>query len=102
MPKVNGLHSSIYFIDHACPEKRSRDDSSKSNPHEAEYLVKLCEYLVKQKYEAKSITVLSMYLGQLCEIRALLHKSNLKEVKVSTVDNYQGEKINSKCSEAHP
>lgn len=92
-PFVNGVEKNIYFIDHKNMEKKNKDDgTSKTNEFEAEYLANFCNYLVKQHYSETKITILSMYLGQLVEIRSLLRKKfKLDKVKVSTVDNYQGE-----------
>ena len=90
-PAVRGLKTNFFFIDHNQPEKLIKGESSKTNPYEALYLAKLCQYLVKQGYEESRITILSMYLGQLIEIRSWVKDKMKLKVKISTVDNYQGE-----------
>ncbi|CAF0906280.1 unnamed protein product [Brachionus calyciflorus] len=90
-PNIRGLTKNIYFIGHSEMEKRLSDNTTKINYFEAQYLAKLCSYLVKQDYDQSKITVLTMYLGQMMEIRKLLRSTGLNGVKVSTVDNYQGE-----------
>ena len=37
------------------------------------------------------ITVLTMYLGQMAEIKKKLKENKMEQIKVTTVDNYQGE-----------
>jgi superfamily I DNA and/or RNA helicase len=97
---VDGINKNIYFINHEFLENTtndirnpiSEDGHSKTNLHEALFLVKFCDYIVKQNQFVQSeITILSMYLGQLMLIRSELRKMKLDSVKVSTVDNYQGE-----------
>jgi len=68
------------------------ENSSKMNPFEAFYLAKFAEYLIKQKqFAPEQITILSMYLGQMGEIKKNLKSIKLAGVKCTTVDNYQGE-----------
>lgn len=98
---TRGLLKSLFFIAHNQPEDdannankktNSSSSSSKSNKFEAKYLAKFCEYLIKQKeFKKHEITVLSMYLGQMVEIKNRLKKLKLENIKVTTVDNYQGE-----------
>lgn len=89
---IIGLDKSIFFMNHSNQEKRLDDGTAKINQFEAEFLVKLSEYLVKQKYEPSQITIMSMYLGQMTEIRKHLSGfAHLNGIIVTTVDNYQGE-----------
>lgn len=89
---VIGLKKDIFFINHNAPENKIQDSTTKINTYEAEYLAKLTQYLVKQKqFNETQITILSMYLGQMGEIKKLLKKLQLLKVKCTTVDNYQGE-----------
>ena len=90
-PCITGLKKNMFFIDHNRPETRVDDTQSKSNIFEAQYLAQLCLYLTKQKYKPSQITVLTMYLGQLIEMRHCLNRMQLSGIKISTVDNYQGE-----------
>jgi hypothetical protein len=69
-PAVRGIFHNIYFLNHKHKEVGEDDDSSsKINMFEANFIVKLVGYLVMQKYSPGEITVLSMYLGQVQEIR---------------------------------
>ena len=90
---VKGLTSDFYIITHNELEEEKEGMRSKLNDYEAQYLVKLCEYLIKQGYKNSQITILTFYLGQVITIMSYLKKSSLKDlnIKVSSVDNYQGE-----------
>lgn len=88
---IRGLDKNIFFINHSKLETKISESLSKSNQYEAIYLTKLCQYLIKQNYMPNQITVLTMYLGQTGELRNLLRNQNLTDIKVSTVDNFQGE-----------
>lgn len=91
---VVGLKNNIFFINHSMPEDRPRGAAytSKVNKFETRYLVNLTKYLIKQRqFKPEQITILSMYLGQMSEIRELLQSSMIMNVKCTTVDNYQGE-----------
>jgi hypothetical protein len=91
-PKIiRGLKNTVYFIKHDIMEKAPIEDTSKSNLFEADYLAALADYLHKNKYEQNRISILTMYLGQMGEIKSRLMKKDLSDVKVCTVDNYQGE-----------
>lgn len=96
-PDVRGMTKNMYFVTHLSPEKYKKEDlfneTSKSNKFEAELLINLCEYLIQQGNAPEDITILTMYQGQ----RKLLHdirlqrNSVMKTVKISVVDNFQGE-----------
>ena len=88
---IIGLKKNLFFLSHSKPENGQLDSQSKMNMFEVNYIAKLCSYLVKQGYEQAHITVLSMYLGQMMQVRCLLKQFKLTNIKVSTVDNYQGE-----------
>ena len=89
---VKGVGSDIFFIDHTNPEKTNDDkDRSHSNLHEADYLVALCKYLLKQGYLPSEITVLTMYRGQLLELKKRMRKQDYNGVRVAAVDDFQGE-----------
>ena len=88
---INGLKNNIFFLSHKYPENGQVDSQSKINMFEVHFISNLCSYIVKQGYEQSNITVLSMYLGQMMQLRSLLRRMNLPQVKISTVDNYQGE-----------
>ena len=90
-PDVRGVSTNLFFINHHFEEKEDENLVSHSNPHEAAYLVSLCKYFLQQCYEPHQITVLVTYSGQLLAIRKLMPKVVFEGVRVSTVDNFQGE-----------
>ncbi|XP_057672851.1 NFX1-type zinc finger-containing protein 1 [Diorhabda carinulata] len=92
-PEVRGMKKSLFFIHHKNPEKEF-GDASKFNRFEAEYLVKLANYLLKTGYKSEEITILAAYAGQVVTINqeaAKIKNKDLKKVDVTTVDNFQGE-----------
>jgi hypothetical protein len=86
---VKGVGSDVFFIDHSKAEKDK--ETSHSNEHEADFLVALCKYLLKQGYEPHQITVLTMYRGQLMELKKRMKRQDYSGVRVAAVDDYQGE-----------
>ena len=91
---VKGMESDMYFITHNKLEGENEALRSKQNDYEAKYLTKLCSYLVKQGYNSNQITILTFYVGQVLLIKKYLRNtrnSKLSEIRVSSVDNYQGE-----------
>ena len=86
---VKGVGSDVFFIDHSKPEKVK--EKSHSNEHEAEFIVALCKYLLKQGYQPSQITVLTMYRGQLLELRKKMKRQDYYGVRVAAVDDFQGE-----------
>lgn len=89
-PHVKGVSKDVVFISHDQPEQQGAQ-KSKSNLHEAEYIVQLCKYLLMQGYEPSQITVLTGYSGQLSEMKKMMPKSVFEGVRATTVDNFQGE-----------
>ena len=90
---MKGFLSDFYIITHNKLEEEKEGLRSKYNEYEAIYIVKLCEYIIKQGYKSNQITILTFYVGQVMTIMSYLKKSFLKDknIKVSSVDNYQGE-----------
>ena len=90
---MKGFASDFYIITHNKLEEEKEGLRSKFNDYEAIYIVKLCEYIINQGYESNQITILTFYVGQIMTIMSYLKKSSLKDknIKVSSVDNYQGE-----------
>lgn len=90
-PPVNGVKSSLYFIDHSESEEPF-GDSSKQNPHEAKFLVRLAEHLLKNRCKAMDITILVAYLGQYYAIKEEAKNRQLNDkIRCAVLDNYQGE-----------
>ena len=90
-PDVRGVSTNLFFIQHEFPEREDENLMSHSNSHEAEYLVQLCLYLLRQNYTPEQITILVTYSGQLLAMRRLMPKKDFAGVKIKTVDNFQGE-----------
>ena len=89
-PKIKGVSNNLFFIQHDNHERGS-DDLSHSNDHEAKYLVALCKYLLQQGYNPSQITILVTYTGQLLVMKNNMPKITFEGIRVSTVDNFQGE-----------
>ncbi|KAL4426727.1 hypothetical protein ABPG74_006099 [Tetrahymena malaccensis] len=91
--KVRGLPSNIMFFMHSYNELQLNYTTTKKNEQEANLAVGLAKYILKQRqYTSDQITILSMYLGQALMIKKLLNNNeDLKNIRVSTIDNYQGE-----------
>jgi hypothetical protein len=88
---ILGISKNIFFIDHQWPEESDDELKSHSNEHEAEYIVALCQYLLRQGYDNSRITVLTTYTGQLLKLKRLMPKARFQGVRLCTVDNFQGE-----------
>jgi hypothetical protein len=91
---IRGVIKNLFFIDHDVRESVHDNVHSKVNQHEAEFLVELCFYLLRQGYKSSQITILTTYTGQMFVTRDLI-KSRKDEFEddlpqVSSVDNFQG------------
>ncbi|XP_065342665.1 NFX1-type zinc finger-containing protein 1-like [Cloeon dipterum] len=94
LPELRSLTKRLFFVTHSKPEKRERESTSKTNPHEAKYLIALCDHLLRQGYTPDQITLLTMYNGQMCLMKEIIRNKSgdkLKSVKVTVVDDFQGE-----------
>ncbi|EDO30690.1 predicted protein, partial [Nematostella vectensis] len=88
---IKGVSTNIFFIDHQEREEFIEEGRSRSNIHEAKFVAALCRYLILQGYERSKITVLTMYTGQLLQLKKEMPKDFFNGVRVSAVDNFQGE-----------
>lgn len=88
---LQGLNTSVFFVEHTRREEEIKDGKSHQNKHEAMFVVALCRYLLLQDYEPDQITILTTYTGQLHCLRKLMPADQFKGVKVHVVDKYQGE-----------
>ena len=88
---VKGVDSNIFFIQHSEVEDEEDDTKSRSNEHEADFLVGLCRYFLQQGYTRSQITVLTTYTGQMRNLRRRMDRDTFDGIRVSVVDNYQGE-----------
>ncbi|KAB7497578.1 NFX1-type zinc finger-containing protein 1 [Armadillidium nasatum] len=97
-PEVRGVKENLFFIDHDIFEPQPLDDlESFENPHEAEFLMGLCRHFMFQGYSSSDVTIITPYLGQFRYVKQLQKKPEFhmcKEVRVSILDNYQGEESN--------
>ncbi|XP_013381835.1 NFX1-type zinc finger-containing protein 1-like [Lingula anatina] len=88
---IRGVSKNMFFINHSYPEVKDGENRSRSNKHEAKFMVALCKYLLLQGYGASQITILTTYTGQLLQFKKIMPKTTFQGVRVSSVDNFQGE-----------
>ncbi|KAJ9450599.1 Helicase required for RNAi-mediated heterochromatin assembly 1 [Diplonema papillatum] len=89
---IDGLTHPVFFLEHTKPE--TKDDGSPFNAFEAEFSVRLANYLIKQGYTAKDICILTAYKGQLMAVKERARsKFDTADIKIVCVDNYQGEEV---------
>ncbi|KAH9507649.1 NFX1-type zinc finger-containing protein 1 [Bulinus truncatus] len=90
---VKGVNSNVFFLQHSFEESEVNDSTSKSNIHEAKFVVALCKYFLQHGYQGRQITILSAYSGQVTCIRNEMEpdKDTYSFVRVTSIDNYQGE-----------
>jgi hypothetical protein len=94
-PSIIGVQKNLFFIKHNHPEETIVEGNSKQNKFEAEYILALADFLVKQGYEKSKITILVMYLGQRALISRMM-KTNpynkiLNGIRINVTDSFQGE-----------
>lgn len=75
-PDTRGFTHNLWFLDHDQPENTG--ELSRKNSFEAELLVELVSYAIKQGYGLDEITILTPYLGQLVLIRSILQAKNFR------------------------
>lgn len=90
-PNVKGVSNNVFFLHHTNLEVKNEDSMSKSNPFEFQFLTKFCNYLLLQGYKSEQITVLSAYSAQIHLLRKEFRKMDMAEVRITSIDNYQGE-----------
>ncbi|XP_034248079.1 NFX1-type zinc finger-containing protein 1-like isoform X2 [Thrips palmi] len=93
-PRVSGvdLDEPVWFIDHGNEEQE--EGKSYKNPEEAAIAVELANYLLLQNNDVRKITILTTYRRQLRLLKQLLQEhanDELKNLRISTVDGFQGE-----------
>ena len=91
---IKGLKKNMFFINHCHLENHNGESHSHTNEYEAAFLVALCKYLLQQGYKADQVTLLTTYTGQMFTIKDCLSgekNEDLKTVRLTTVDNFQGE-----------
>ncbi|XP_046472752.1 NFX1-type zinc finger-containing protein 1-like isoform X1 [Neodiprion pinetum] len=91
-PAVKGLEKNLFFLHHQNHELGTSESESMSNPFEIKFLLAFAQYLLQQGYTSDEITILCTYSGQLLKFKeAKRSMPMLCNVRVTTVDNYQGE-----------
>ncbi|XP_026819027.1 NFX1-type zinc finger-containing protein 1-like [Rhopalosiphum maidis] len=89
---IRGVTKNMFFLNHNVYEKEVEEISSKSNDHEAKFLIMFARHLILQGYTTDQVTILTTYSGQLFLIHSLRKKHSILEgMKITVVDNYQGE-----------
>jgi hypothetical protein len=76
-PNVRGISKDVFFMSHEKPEDGNENalaTNSASNQFEAEMVVSLLRYILRQGYNMKDCVILTPYVGQLMKIRKLLQK----------------------------
>jgi superfamily I DNA and/or RNA helicase len=89
---IGGLYPSVEFIDTAgCgyAEEESEENSSRSNPEEAQLLMRHYNQLKLDLSDISSVGVISPYRGQIDILSDLFNEE--KKVTVNTVDSFQGQ-----------
>ena len=88
---VAGVKQNMFFIEHSQREAENEDLRSHLNTHEARFVAAFCRYLMQQGIPASKITVLTTYTGQLLTLKKVMPKFSFQGVRITVVDNYQGE-----------
>ncbi|XP_022102749.1 uncharacterized protein LOC110985763 [Acanthaster planci] len=91
MGNIPGVQNNMFFLNHRRLEDGLDDNRTRSNQHEAEVLVGLCKYLLDQGYQRSQVTILTTYKGQMFCIKRLMDRATFDGVRVTVVDNFQGE-----------
>lgn len=90
-PKIKGVHKNVTFITHKELEEENEYLNSKSNIHEAKFMVAFCKYLLQQGYKPSQITMLTGYTGQLIALKNVMPRDEFDGVRIKAIDNFQGE-----------
>lgn len=90
-PQVKGMTRNFFCVHHTHPESVGDGETSKENPFETEFVVKLCDYLVRSGNESSQITILTAYAAQAQSIRNRLQDFPSLNIRVAVLDAYQGE-----------
>ena len=90
---VLGVAKDVFVIDHTYPERENKqgDVTTHVNVFESDYLIGFCRYLLNQGYHPGNITILTMYRGQLLEMRRKMRRKDFEGVRLAAVDDFQGE-----------
>lgn len=59
---------------------------TKSNEHEAQFIVQICRHLMLQQYEPSQVTILTTYIGQMFLIKKVFEShSKVVDFQLSTL-----------------
>ena len=90
-PAVDGMKCNMFFVHHEAKETPNTDLKSPKNDHEANFLARLCKYLLQQGYREEQVTVITPYTGQMYNLRDKFLGNGLQNIKITPIDSYQGE-----------
>ncbi|XP_047991491.1 NFX1-type zinc finger-containing protein 1-like [Leguminivora glycinivorella] len=91
-PPVRGVTHNLFFFSHDYMEQQEDESSSRTNTMEADFTLRLANYLMQQGYEPDEVTILAAYSGQMFYLRKERSLyDHLSDVKITVLDNYQGE-----------
>ena len=90
-PDIRGISKNLFFFRHTEPESENPNLLSYQNEFEAKYIAGLCAHLLILGYSPSQITILTPYVGQLLMLRNKMPKSEFEGVRVTAIDNFQGE-----------
>ena len=90
-PDVQGISKNMFFVCHTQPESENPNLLSYQNDFEAKYVAALCSHLLRLGYSPSQITILTPYVGQLLMLQNKLPKTEFEGVRVTAIDNFQGE-----------
>jgi superfamily I DNA and/or RNA helicase len=88
---VPGLQRDVFLWTHTRPEEPSKVGRSMVNMLEAEMVTATVRHLIRQGVRPPSITVITPYLGQRRLLKTVLREHASKDVRISTVDRFQGD-----------
>ena len=90
-PDIRGISKNLFFIRHTEPESENPNLLSYQNEFEAKYIAGLCAHLLRLGYFPSQITILTPYVGQLLMLKNKMPQSEFEGVRVTAIDNFQGE-----------
>jgi len=85
------INKNMIFFNHKNMEASNNGLASKENLFEAEFICYWARFLIQQNIPEEKITILSFYVGQILRIKEQLKYLRIFNIRVSSVDNYQGE-----------
>ena len=88
---IRGIEKNMFFVCHTEPESEDPNLLSYQNEFEANYIVGLCSHLLNLGYSPTQITILTPYVGQLLLLKNKIAQTIYKRVRVTAIDNFQGE-----------